>query len=520
MKSTMVLLLIVLYLSGCSKQEPSQAIKRSDAILIYGIPQAPTSLDPATATDLIYYQITFNIFETLIAIDWATSEFIPVLARSWQSDSTGLRWRFSLRQGVVFHDGSPLNAEAVKISFERQYDESSPYFRRNVTDKWGYSTFNMLQEIRAINDSTVEFILKYPYSAFPNSLATPNLATIVSINALKTSSRQFGQQPIGSGPFQFVRWGPDRRIVIKRFPKYWGKPTHLDSVIYQIIPSLEIKIQGLRNGQVDVISGLSAASVDQLYHTPSIHVVETLLPATAFLGFNCQTYPFAEAKLRHAVARVLDKKTMVASISRGLATVARGPLPPMVEGYDSTLFSPQFEPQTAKAELQSLGYANSTVVNLHYFIETDTLRANPMVQALKSNLEKLGLQVRVVAYRNWQVYEEAIRMGSKSQLFWGVGGSYTRHADNFLYPWFHSQSSNNVFKYKNPEVDLLLEQARRTSDTVQQRELYRKAQAIILQDCPAVFFSHPKAIYAIRKRVKNFKVDPLAIPWLHEVKLE
>jgi peptide/nickel transport system substrate-binding protein len=503
-------------LLGCSTP-PNQPPQN---VLYYGIPQAPLSLDPATATDLIYYQIIFNIYETLIAVDWKTGAFIPILAKSWQADSSGARWTFRLRPGVLFHDGSPFTAEAVKISIGRQFDARSPYFRPDSTDTYGHFAFSMLQEVRALDDSTVQFILKYPFGGFLDNLATPNFAAIISPQALKFYGEQFNRHPSGTGPFQFERWEPDRQITIKKFQRYWGKLPQLDGVIYEIIPNLETKIEDLQGGNLHVISGLSAASASQLYYTQGIEVVETGLLSTVFLGFNCRAYPFSKVEARRAVAHALDKKSFVHSISRGLATIARGPLPPMTTGYDSTLSSQAYAPRLAKTLLQNSGYTSDFAVKLPYNTHTDTMRADPLVQAVKSYLGEIGLQVELVLYNDWQTYRQNVLVGGKGGLFRDAWLGYTRHPDNFLYPLFHSQSAHNFFKYKNPEVDSLLEQARRTPDEPTQRALYRRIQEIILQDVPAVFISHPKAVYAIRDRVKNFRVDPLAIPWLHEVRLE
>ncbi len=518
MKNFITLCFIALCFLGCFYRQTDTDMAKN--MLIYGIPQTPTSLDPVTATDLIHTQIVFNIFETLITVDWAKRQFRPALADTWQSDSAGLCWTFSLRRGVMFHDGSPLNAEAVKISFERQLNPGSLYFRSEVTDTFGQLAFGMLKEIRVLNDSTVQFILKYPYSAFLDNLATPNFAAIVNAGALKISAGQLGLHPAGTGPFQFVRWEADRKIVIKKFPQYWGTPAQLDSVVYRIIPNLEARVQALQDGRLDVISGLSAASVDQLNRLEAIQVVEKPLLGTTFLGFNCQTYPFSDVKVRQAVAYALDKKSLVLSVSRGLAIPARGPLPPTAISYDTTLASLPYDTSAAKALLQSSCYVNGSAVALNYFIETDTLRASPMVQGFKYYLKKAGMQVNIVPFHDWQKFQNDILSGGKAQLFWTGWPCQTPHPDNFLYSLFHSQSPDNFFKYKNSQVDSLLEQARRTPDEPTQRVLYRKIQEIILQDVPAVFISHPKAVYAIRDRVKNFRVDPLAIPWLNEVRLE
>ncbi|MCG3118416.1 MAG: Periplasmic dipeptide transport protein [bacterium] len=516
MKKILVLLVMAFYWLGCTADQPHSA----GQVLRYGIPRAPTSLDPATTSGLIYYQIVFNIFETLIATDWQTGKFKPVLATSWQPDSAGLCWTFTLRQGVFFHDGSPLNAEAVKISFERQFDNHSPYFRLKETDAYGDLAFGMVKEIRVRNDSTVQFFLKYPYSAFLDNLATPNFASIVSPAALQTFGKNFRKHPSGTGPFQFVRWNADSQIVIKKSFGYWGKRAQLDSVIYQIIPGLDDKLQKLQQGKLEVISGISAASVGMLRESPGIDLANSDPAGTLFLGFNCQKYPFSQIDMRRAVAHALDKKSMVFSISRGLAMVARGPLPPMSSGYDTTLADLVYDPELAKALLQRAGYDTSVAIVIHSFAQTDTSRGEPMAQSIKAALAKIGLKVEIILHHDWQAYLQAAFVEGKSQLFVDGWTAYTRHPDHLLYALFHSQSQHNFFKYKNSEVDRLLEQARRTLNATEQRALYRRVQEILLAEAPAVFISHPRAVYAIRNRVKNFTVDPLTIPWLHDVTLE
>lgn len=199
---------------------------------------------------------------------------------------------------------------------------------------------------------------------------------------------------------------------------------------------------------------------------------------------------------------------------------ARGPHSPMSSGYDTTLADLVYDPELAKALLQRSGYDTSVAVIIHSFAQTDTSRGDPLAQSIKTYLAKIGLKVELVLHHDWAAYLQATFVEGKSQLFVDGWMTYTRHPDNFLYPLFHSQAQHNFFKYKNLEVDRLLEQGRRTLDATEQRALYRRVQEILLAEVPAVFISHPRAVYAIRERVKNFTVDPLAIPWLHDVTLE
>lgn len=514
------LLAATLCLPTCSTDDPAEIANANPQILRFAIPSNPASLDPAAASDLTYYQIAFNLFETLIAVNWQTGQFDSRLATAWQADSAGLCWTFKLRRGVKFHDGTPLNAEAVKISFERQFEAGSRHHRSQLTDQYGPLAFEMLKEIRAQNDSTLQFILKYPYAAFLDNLATPYYASIVSPRALETFGENFGQHPVGTGPFEFVRWQPDSQIVIKKFARYWGNAAKLDSVIYQVSPLVETKIEALKQGQVDIISGLSAAYVDPLYGNHDLKMVEELSLATVILGMKCDQYPFNKIQVRQAVAHAIDKKYIVQNLGRNLSIVANGPLSPLLAFYDSTLASPPYDTVKAKALLKNSGYADGVPVSLNYCIDTDSLRGHPALQAIKTDLEKAGFTMMIRRFQDWPHYETAVLKGDGRSLFYWGSLSFTRHPDGFLYSLFHSQSPQNYFNYKNLEVDELLTRARRTIDHGQQRRLYRRVQEIILQEAPAVFISHPKVVYATRTWVKNFHATPLGIPLLQDVELE
>jgi len=505
MRNFLILLVLSDFLTGCSRPDAVSGNKQ----LIYMIANAPASLDPAEVNDLIYYQITFNIFETLIAVNWRTGAFEPALATHWRYDSSQSSWTFYLRRGVHFHDGSPLNAGAVKISFERQIVADGT---DKKTGLHGRRAFAMIREVRALNDSTVRFMLKYPHAAFLDHLASPYYSTIASQRGLETHAEKFGQHPIGTGPFEFVRWNTTGQIVLKKFSQYWGQRPQLDSVIYKVVENLDERIKTLRQGQADVISGLSAASVSQFYNDTSFRMVEEATLATAILGMKLRQPPFNNAAMRQAVAHAIDKNYLAVNISRNLAIPAHGPLSPLLAFYDSTLAVPEHDTVRAKILLQKAGALRSLRVELAYCVDTDNQRGNTLVQAIKYNLQTIGMQTEILPCPNWQKYEAEVLRGDAAELFMWGNLSFTHHPGDFLYSLFYSKSSNNFFNYKNPEVDRLLDQAQRTVDFATQRRLYRRVQEIVLQETPAVFFTHPKVVYATRAWVKNFSADPLGIP--------
>lgn len=517
MKKKISSLLLLGFLLGCAERQPPDAAVN---YLRYVIAAPPNSLDPAATQDLSFYQIAFNILETLIAVNWQTGAFEPALATSWQPDSLHLRWTFVLRRGVFFHDGSPLNAAAVKASFERQFLAASPYYHPKLTDRYSLTAFDMMKEIRAPNDSTVQFILKYPHAAFLDNLASPYYATIVSQQGLATYGENFGRHPIGTGPFEFARWdSKGGSIVIKKNSRYWREPAQLDSVVFQVIPGLEARINDLRQGRAEVISNLSAASVFSFYGDTSITMIEEQSLGVVLVGIKNNKPPFNILQARQALAHAINREYIVKNLGRNLSLLAKGILPPMLAYYDSTLTTLPYDTAKARTLLQN-GAAPRRVLQFGYYADTDSLRRSPLLQEIVYELKQAGIPTIIRSYNDWREYETETLKGDSADLFIWASLSYTRHPENFLYALFHSQSPQNYCGYANAEVDALLEQARRTRDAATQQQLYRRVQEIILREAPAIFISHPKIVYAIRARVKNFRASPLGIPQLTAVTVE
>lgn len=517
---TVSYILIILLFIYCNQErkenEQNSGIRKN---LQYGIPHDPFSLDPAESSDLIYDQIVFNIFETLLLYNWDTGQYIPVLANSWEKTADNLVWIFHLRSGVTFHDGSFLNAHAVKISFDRQFNKNCPFYKEYSTDNYGKFAFDMIENIAIIDDMKVRFKLKFPCSYFLDNIASPYFSSVVSISALKKYKDQFGSNPIGTGPFKFSVWQKGEKITLHKFTNYWKNSSYIDSVSYKVIPDLAERIKLIKNEELDVITGLSASVTNELYYNPNLIIFTPQISGTTFLGFNCQKKPFDDLRIRKAIAYAINVKSMIASLSRGFAAVAQGPLPQNILSYDPSIKQEGYNIKKSNKLIEEAGYSNGFSARLCYLIETDTLRANPLSQYIKTQLEKIGIQTKIAPYNNLSLYEKEVFVQEKTDMFLGGWPTYTKDADNFLYSLFHSQSKYNFFHYSNPEVDHLLDQARKMMAYQKRREIYKKIQQIIIDETPAVFLSHPTMGYAISKRVKNFKTYQGMIVQLADVKL-
>ncbi|MCP3923736.1 MAG: ABC transporter substrate-binding protein, partial [Desulfobacterales bacterium] len=206
----------------------AQSVPKVGGTLIWGRGADSVTLGPLISTDGESDKIILNIFEGLVRFKEGTTEIEPALATSWKTGKGNTEWIFYLRKGVLFHDGTPFNANAVVFSLLRQIDPNHPYYRKDL----GYAklAFKYVKSVEALNAYTVKIILKKPFAPFINNLAMHIAASIISPTALKKWGKKFALHPVGTGPFIFKEWIPNKLITLVKNPHYWDGPVYLDSV--------------------------------------------------------------------------------------------------------------------------------------------------------------------------------------------------------------------------------------------------------------------------------------------------
>jgi peptide/nickel transport system substrate-binding protein len=513
MLSRRVLPFIVLFFLMCGDKTTDL-----DQTLICGIQSDPVSLDPAEATEDISARILCNLYDPLVKFKEGSTQIEPALARTWEVTGNGKRWTFHLRKGVAFHDGTPFDAEAVKISFDRQINPESPYYSEDPPNVFRDSAFNGISEIRVVDRSTVQFALKHPLAPMLRTLAMFYGSSIVSPAAVKKYGRAFGRHPVGAGPFRLKSWEQGKGVVLERNEAYWGGAPKLKEVLYKIIPESSDMVNALLKGSIDVISEISPTYLERLYFNPSVNILTGEGISIFMLGFNCQKPPYTDEKIRKAVAAAIDKKRIVNSLSRGKGGVADSPLPPNILGHDETIRQISYDPRRAKALLREADHPDGFKTKLFYF-QPSPSRAGVFPLTIQSYLSKVGIDVEIVYFDSWDSYNEAITSG-EGELFADGWLGDNGDPDSFLYFLFHSQAmgdSGNLFNYHNARVDALLEEARQCMEESNRLRFYREAQEIIVRESPCVFLSYTGRMYAVRRRVQQFTVSPFRTERLENV---
>ena len=472
-------------------------------ILNVGLPSDCKTMDPIYSVQFTERQVLYLIFNTLVRYGPDFS-IHPELAESWKIEEGGKRITFKLRQGVQFHDGTPFDAAAVKWNIDRRLDPAVASPQREQLDP-------IISAVEVVDPHTVAFLLKAPYAGLL-SLLGERPGFMLSPTAGEKLGKDFGNAPVGTGPFVFKEWVRGSHLVVERNPNYWeaGKP-YLNRVVFRDISGAIVGVQRLLTREVDFVADLSPQDVKQLQARPGI----TLSPITVGRWYALQWHmfkePFNNEKLRQAIAHGIDRKRINDIVMDGKGTLSDGPTPPGLWWFDPQIKSYTYDPEKAKTLLLEAGYSRGVELTLSTPQVTAMSQINQLAQ---EQLEAIGVRLKLepVAQSEW--YAKLVR---KETNFSPNRWTQRPDPDGLLYILFHSKGYANTTGYKNDRVDALLEQARRSFDQAERKKLYSEVQAIIAREIPMLplFFSVEYA--ALQESVQGFEWIPDQIPRFREL---
>jgi peptide/nickel transport system substrate-binding protein len=503
--SALLLLSVGLAIAALS----GSVIAQPAGTLVVGLVAEPVNLDPPQVTDLNSNRVSRRVAETLVAFADESTQIVPWLAESWTISKDGLWYTFKLKKGIKFHDGTTLDAEAVKFSIERQWNPEHPANKLGKYPFAGYF-FGNVKAVEVMDESTVRFVLKEPRASFLAVLALP-AASIVSPTAARKWGADYALNPVGTGPFRYVSWQRGQQVVLEKNPDYWHGPVKFDRVIYRPIVEDQARLTELMTGAIDVIVGVPPDFVAQLEGSPKVNILKQVGAHVWYLGINNQKKPFDDKRVRQALNYAVNKDAIVKDVLKGTGSPSTGPVLPGTWGADPGLKAYPYDPQRAKKLLAEAGYPNGFTTTM-WVPESGSGMQSPVAMAtvMQSNLKAVGVTVSLQTME-WGAYLAKLR--SKEQdlfaLSWMAG---SEDPDMVMYPLLHSSqwtpNGPNRALYKNERFDELLAQARQTTDQAKRVQLYRDAQKILVEDAPWVFVDHEIQIAATSKRVQGLKLHP------------
>ena len=378
----------VALISGPSERAMAQT---PPGVLIVGQVAEPKSLDPAAVTAVNDFRILVNVYEGLTRYKSGTLEVEPALATGWDISEDGTEYTFTLRDGVSFHDGTPFNAEAVKFNFDRMLDENHPY---HDTGPFPLSFFfGAVEATEVVDDMTVKFTLNAPYAPFLSNLAYPT-GLIVSPAGVEAHGKDFGRNPVGTGPFRFAEWRSNEAVVIEKNDVYWAEAAGTQAVVFRPITDSNTRVAEMLAGGIDLMVEVPPTSLEQ-FSGEGFSIVEQAGPHVWFLILNAKEGPFADKRVRQAANYAINKEAIVNDVLEGTATVAAGPTPPAFAwAYNEELEPYPYDPEKAKALIAEAGADGAELT--FYVTEggSGMLDPVPMGTAIQADLQAVALTSR------------------------------------------------------------------------------------------------------------------------------
>jgi peptide/nickel transport system substrate-binding protein len=477
------------------------------------------TLDPADATDGESVKAIESLFDTLVRYKTGSTEVEPSLATEWTVSDDHLTWTFTLREGVTFHDGTPVNAEAVAFSFQRQLDPEHDFHDGEFV--YWHDQFSFVKSVEAQGDKTVVFTLDKPFVPFLTNLAmfTASIVSPAQFKKLKEAGDEgatFKNKPVGSGPFKLKEWRRGEAIVLEAFDDHWRGRPQLDQVVLRKIADNNSRASLLQKGDLHGMDGINPADVSVLDEDANVSVVQQPGMNVAYMSFNNLKAPFDDARVRRACAMALDLERVAQRLYYGLAVPAKNPLPPTLQGYNDELAARTQDVEAAKKLLAEAGHPDGFETTLWTMTNPRPYMPQPdkLATYVKNSLKSIGVTVTIVQ-KEWASYLEEVQNAEHDMCFLGWIGD-NGDPDNFLYVLLDKENTevgkaSNYSFYRSEPVHELLTAARVEFDAAKRADLYKQAQALIYEDVPLVPLVHNAQVVAIRANVQGFQLQPTGL---------
>jgi len=476
--------------AALAQSTPSTGAPSGELVVV--LPRSLVALDPhgAQSVEEATAVVSSHVLDTLIGRDPVTGELVPRLATAWDATEP-TTWTFLLREGVMFHDGTPFTSADVKASLDRVIALEGP-----LAPLWAAVT-----AVETPDPMTVQIVTSEPVGTVPVS------ATLLFIGpAAQMTNEGFFNQPFGLGPYRFVSWTPDAELVMEANPDYWGGAPGLQRIVIRDIPETAARVTALETGEVGFTYGLSADQLPSLQENEELTIASTPSYAYYFNWFNSQRAPFTDVRVRQAMAHALDVDAMVNDLLAGVGQRAQAPIPSTVFGFEA---QPPFayDPERARELLAEAGFPDGFQTTLQWNPGSGP-QDRELVLTMIAYWDAIGVQVENLEK------ERAVWLEDLLALNWDMNFQTntvrTGDADFTLRRLYVSTANRNG--YANPELDTILTSAAAASDQSERETLYGQACQIIWAEAVGIFPFELIENYVYRAGTEGFVPAPNAIP--------
>ena len=468
----------------------------------------PDILDPTLSRTFVGTSVMSALCDKLFDFDQSLA-IVPRLATSYEwSDPVTLI--LHLRPGVTFHDGTPFDAAAVKFNLDRHVSLPGSFRRAEL---------GAMDRVEAVDPLTVRIVLKQPSSPFIATL-TDRAGMMVSPAVAASAGKEFGLNPVCSGPFRFVERVAQDHITLERFTGYWDADSiHFDRVVYRAMTDSAVRLANLRAGTVDM-ADIVPSDVEAVRADPKLQALSSSGLGYAGITFNVGNGPRAaqpvgqDPRVRQAFELSLDRDVIVQVVFNGQYTPNSQAISPVSPLFAPEVRPPAHDPARAKALLAEAGVALPVRVPLTVPNNPQSLQVAEVVQSLA---REGGFDVQVTAM-DFGASLAATQKGDYAAYLNGWSGLLD--ADSNSWSFLHTGGPLNIAGYSNARIDAALDQARTAMDTAARRSLYGRVWQQEAADLPIVYLYTPRYIMGARKQVQGYRVLPDGLIRLQGVSLQ
>ncbi len=503
-------LLASLAAAAVSRCAPSRRARGKH--ITYGQSTAVLTLDPAHGCFTGYpagYEAALCLYDRLLDFD-AAMKIVPELAEQFSMASDMKSATLKLRNGVTFHDGTKLDAAAVKINIERMMDA-----KRNPTNR---PLWDPIAGVETPDGATVVIRLRAPFAQLPNTLAHGSGAMVSPAALEKYGESGIAKNPVGAGPFRMASFNPGQELVVEAYDSYWdGKPV-LSRIVFRYIAEPATRLNALRTQAVDVIDSVPVALVGALKDDANVKVLTS--PGLRPIGFalNLSREPLKDARVRQALNLAVPVDLIAQKVFLGYARAPDSPLAFNTEGYHS-VSKLVFDPAKAKALLAEAGFTGSKPLTLAMYASNGLFPNDAAVAQVVANaLKQVGVDAAITQVESGSYWDALRQDGGEREMgprdvrvqpsnasgLYALDSLFKSNANDAARPdvW-------NIGRYRNPKVDELLASAGTAPDATARRDALAQAQTIIWHDNPYIWLQINENIVASAKPVRGVEVWPI-----------
>lgn len=503
--------LIALGAAMVSAQAPAFA-----ATVTVGSEAALPPLDPQRTTGSVGLRIAGAIFDTLIREDLSKGgagvpDIASGLAESWSVSEDGLTYTLKLRKGVTFHDGTPFDAQAVQVNFDRLLNKESPVFDERASSTMAFLT-RWIASTKVVDGETFALVLKEPFSGLPRLLSDRSMSIISPAAMAKYKGDELGFNPVGTGPFKLGTLDQGQVLTLDRNDAYWRGVPKVDKLVFKAVTDPTALAIAMQTGVVDVIPSASAEQVTQLSAEADLKVQYTDAANFYFIRLNMNAEHTKDVRFRQALNYAVNRD-FIAALFGGQAVPRGGPVP---TGNEITALAAgtvkeyNYDPEKAKALLAEIGVKQPVTLKVLAPNNGPGFGLSPQLMALvQQDLAAVGvdLQPQLLEFTTMISTE---RPGYANDVHGSYNGWVTGAGSAYVFERLFASSQQppkgvNRGWYKNDDVDAKLAAARSERDETKRAGLYVDAAAKVAEDAPYVFLYQDRLPRVIRSNIKGIE---------------